>query len=155
MEKKKRTLYEAMKRLEGAREWDTAVKMIQEWFYGSYVKASWCATTVCYAAHDAGLLFPKNDNVYGLLLACKTHAKNGNGTFYFHNAPMDLKQGDVLFWLWRGAVMNYASSKHVGVCVKDTPASASEIECIGGNQSNRVCVKTYNRANLYAVYRPN
>lgn len=145
-------LYNEMMYLKGAHEWDNAVGMIQEWFYGSYVRASWCATTVSYAANRAGLKIGKSENVYLLMTKCKLAT---TGKFFTRDhLPETIKRGDILFWLWSGTTMRTDSSKHVGVCTEDTPLKSAMIPCIGGNQSKSVCIKNYSTDRLYAVYRP-
>lgn len=151
LREKRERLFAEMKKLEGARQWDTAVGMIQRWYYGCYVKAAWCATTVSYAGAAIGL--PKHENVYSLMMKCKERADRGDGKFFKYHGE-ELTRGDVLFWLWSGTRMTIGSSKHVGVCASDTPADASTIPCIGGNQSNSICTKNYEAHKLYAVYRP-
>lgn len=135
----------------GVTEWNGIVRTIQEWYYGGLVKASWCATSVSYFANQMGILMQlggKNENVNQMRLSC---AGSGYGT-YFDNPPSQLRRGDILFWLWSGSVMSNSSNKHVGVCYDDTTDTI--IPCIGGNQSDMICVQNYRRSALYAVFRP-
>lgn len=136
---------------EGAKEWDAIVSGIQTWFYGRLVKASWCATTISYLLTAVGINVHE-ENVYSLMLKCKSLAAMGIGTFYNSSSiPRDLHEGDILFMLWSGKTMTTTSSKHVTMCNKAT--TENNIKCIGGNQNDSVCVSTYNRKNIYAVYR--
>lgn len=59
------TIADLMQLDEGAVEWDNTVGNIQRWYYGSYVKAAWCTTSMSYYANQLGILgvFPKNENV--------------------------------------------------------------------------------------------
>lgn len=136
---------------EGAVEYDGIVAEIQKWYYGSLVRASWCATSVSYFAQKSGLTL-KAENVKALLDQCKILSDTGTGKLYTKaEIPAEIKAGDILFWLWSGSVMETTSSKHVGVAASDTSSAA--IPCIGGNQSDSICTKTYSRDKLYAVYR--
>lgn len=138
----------------GAYEWDKNVEKIQKWYYNKLVKASWCATSLCYFAAQVGLKLGKYENVNALRLSCKSAAKKGYGK-YFDKAsiPSDLRKGDILFWLWEGDTMVATSSKHVGILDSDQYAGAY-IPCLGGNQSHMIRVTKYPREKLYAVYRP-
>ena len=144
-------LYSRMNALRGATAWDSVVGKIQTWFYGSYVKAPWCATTVCYCANQVGLKLGKHDNVKDLMDACENASKKGYGAFYKKDRLPTLKRGDILFWLWNGKTMYSTSSKHVNVCES---ANGLNVECLGGNQSGKVKSTVYDRTFLYAVYRP-
>ena len=135
----------------GAKEWDGIVSGIQKWFYGSVVKASWCATTMSYLLTAVGLNVHE-ENVYNLMMKCKSLSAMGIGSFYAsHSVPKQLKEGDILFMLWNGTQMTTTSSKHVTMCNVST--TGSEVKCIGGNQNDGICVSTYYRKNIYAVYR--
>lgn len=140
-----------MSALKGATAWDSTVGKIQTWFYGSYVKASWCATTVCYCANQVGLKLGKHENVKTLMDSCKEASKKGYGAFYSKDRIPTLRTGDILFWLWSGSEMRTTSSKHVGIYDGE---SSHGIYCLGGNQGGKVQVSTYDRKHLYAVYRP-
>ena len=51
----------------GTVEYEGIVKTIQEWYYGSLVKAAWCATAISYFADRNGLPVTKAENVLNLL----------------------------------------------------------------------------------------
>ena len=137
---------------QGVKEYDGIVATIQNWFYGHLVKASWCATAMCYMMDAAGLTGVKEENVNLLRIACKSKAMAGKGVFYDKsNLPLTIRRGDVCFWLFNGSKMTNTSKKHVNVCVEDTDSRT--IWCIGGNQDDRICTKLYERSQLYAVYR--
>lgn len=135
-------------------EYNGIVASIQKWFYGSLVKDSWCATSMCYFANLAGCLDAiggKNDNVYDMMEACKKAAAAGKGTFYDKaHLPERIPQYAILFWLWSGSTMTPSSSKHVGMA--EYASSGDHVYCIGGNQSDKICTKSYPREDLYAVY---
>lgn len=144
-------LFQRMNALRGATAWDSKVAKIQTWFYGSYIKASWCATTVCYCANQVGLKLGKHENVKNLMDVCQEASKKGYGAFYSKDRLPTLRKGDILFWLWSGSTMKTTSSKHVGVCER---TNGSDIYCLGGNQSGQVRTTVYDKRFLYAVYRP-
>lgn len=137
----------------GAKEWDENVRKIQTWFYGRYVRASWCATSLCYFANQVGLKLGKHENVHNLLLSCIVAANKRYGRYFSRSEiPSELKKGDILFWLWDGKIMSLTSSKHVGIA--DCNCMGDKIPCLGGNQSDAIRVTWYPREKLYAVYRP-
>ena len=156
-ETKGEKLYKLFKQFEGTKEYDGVVAQIQKWYYGSLVKASWCATAVSYFASQLGIPI-KAENVNVLRTACDILAKGGSGEYYDRRTtglPETVKRGDILFWLWSGDAMTNTSSKHVGVCAAEKVAIQSAVvPCIGGNQDNSICVKNYDTRKLYAVYRP-
>lgn len=155
-ETKGEKLYKLFKRFEGTKEYDGIVAQIQKWYYGSLVKAPWCATAVSYFMDQLGAPL-KAENVHVLRCECERLASNGTGKYYNRRTtglPDVICKGDILFWLWHGDVMTSTSSKHVGVCAADTSIDSAVIPCIGGNQDNRICVKNYDTRKLYAVYRP-
>ena len=137
---------------EGAKEYDSVVSAIQKWYYGTLVKAPWCATCMSWAFHKLGIPVDKSENVYTLMRNCQYAATQGNGTFYSKSEIPELNRGDVCFLLFSGATMTTTSKKHVTAYVKD--AENERIRCIGGNQSNQIKVSDYDRRTLYAVYRP-
>ena len=137
---------------EGVKEYEGIVATIQRWFYGNMVKASWCATSMSYMMQAAGLRGVREENVNLLRIACKAKAIAGEGKFYDRSKlPLMIRRGDVCFWLFDGSTMTNTSKKHVNVCTADTDSQT--IQCIGGNQDNKICVKPYKRSQLYAVYR--
>ena len=48
-------LYKLFKQFEGTKEYDGIVAQIQKWYYGSLIKASWCATAVSYFMDQLGV----------------------------------------------------------------------------------------------------
>lgn len=138
---------------EGTKEYEGVVSTIQKWFYGSLIKAPWCATCMSWVFNKLGIQVDKAENVYTLMRNCQYAATQGHGTFYSKSElPKDLNRGDVCFLLFSGSTMTTTSKKHVTAFVKD--AGMGRIRCIGGNQSDQIKVSDYNRSDLYAVYRP-
>lgn len=150
----KTTIVDELSKYRGTKEYNGIVNTIQTWFYGSCVKAAWCATCISYFANLCGILEQiggKNENVYKMMLACK---KSRPEQFYSRgNLPQTIKKNDILFWLWNGDMMTVDSSKHVGVAEYDS--SNETIYCLGGNQKDKICTLAYERKYLYAVFRPN
>lgn len=137
---------------EGVKEYEGIVATIQTWYYGRLVKASWCATAMSFMMHSAGLHGIREENVNLLRIACKAKALAGKGAFYDKSKlPLTIRRGDVCFWLFDGSTMTNNSKKHVNVCTVDTDSQT--IQCIGGNQDDKICIKPYKRSQLYAVYR--
>lgn len=136
----------------GSTEWDNVVSRIQNWFYGSLIKAPWCATCMSWAFNRMGIPVDKAENVYTLMRNCQYAATQGHGTFYSKSELPELKRGDVCFLLFSGTTMTTTSKKHVTAYVKD--AECGRIRCIGGNQSDQIKASDYDRSTLYAVYRP-
>lgn len=163
----------------GAKEWDSTVEEIQTWYYGSFVKDSWCATSLSFMSSLIGydtsteplvedwtsfleLIGGKNANVYNMMQDCMTHATPDVSEFYYRDyIPEDtLLAGDIIFWLWQGNNMGVNSKKHVGVCYEDVDISVDNpiIKCIGGNQSNQIKIAQtsanyYKKNQIYAIYR--
>lgn len=134
----------------GETEYNGLCGVIQRWYYGSLVKTAWCATTVSYLLNQVGITSHKADNVNNLRVSLKSD--HYNGTYYEgKDIPALIKRGDILFWLWNGDTMTNGSSKHVGLAAHDS--NGSSIYCIGGNQKDKICTLSYNRKNLYAIYR--
>lgn len=137
----------------GVKEYNGIVAEIQKWYYGSLYKGPWCATAISYFANQVGLdIGGKAENVYTMLQQCK---KSSEGKVYegYKNIPSRIEKGDILFWCWDGGTMNSGSSKHVGMA--EYGSSNDTIYCIGGNQSDKICTKEYDKGDLYAIFRPN
>ena len=136
----------------GTVEYDGIVAEIQKWYYGNLYKGPWCATAISYFANQVGLdIGGKAENVYTMLQQCK---KSSEGTVYegYKNIPSRIEKGDILFWNWSGGKMTSSSSKHVGIA--EYSSSNDIIYCIGGNQSDKICTKEYDKGDLYAIFRP-
>ena len=141
-----------LKRYEGANEYDDVVATIQKWYYGSLVKAPWCATCMSWVFNQLGIPVDKAENVYTLMRNCQYAATQGHGTFYSRSELPELKRGDVCFLLFTGTTMTTTSKKHVTAVIERR--SAERIRCIGGNQSDQIRVTDYASSTLYSVYRP-
>lgn len=149
---KKGDLVDFLVQYEGAKEYDSIVTAIQKWFYGSLVKAPWCATCMSWAFHKLGIPVDKSENVYTLMRNCQYAATQGHGMFYSRSNLPELKKGDVCFLLFSGTTMTSTSKKHVTAFIEKP--SNERIRCIGGNQSDQIRVTDYACSTLYAVYRP-
>lgn len=147
-----KTIADALEKMKPALEWDDKVGEIQKWFYGSYIKTAWCATTVSYIINKLGLTDIKSENVYTLM--CKLRDSN-LGTFYNKEQikTIDIKRNDIVFFLWAGGKMVETSSKHVSVAYLDSKAGAKTIFCIGGNQKDKICTLEYDRSKVYGAFR--
>lgn len=136
----------------GTKEYDGVVATIQKWYYGSLVKASWCATSLSWCLAQLGIMKvtigTKEENVYNFKVKLD---KIGSATPINVNA--DLQRGDILIFLWSGKFSTTAS-KHITSCYEFTDAKQNNIKCLGGNQSDSISIQTYDRSKLYAVYRP-
>ena len=139
-------------RYKGAKEYDDVVATIQTWYYGSLVKAPWCATCMSWVFNQLGIPVDKAENVYTLMRNCQYAATQGHGTFYGRSELPELEKGDVCFLLFTGTTMTTTSKKHVTAFI--ARPSAERIRCIGGNQSDKIQVTDYASSTLYAVYRP-
>lgn len=130
----------------GDPEYNGFCATIQNWFYGSLVKASWCATTISYLLAQVGLSEIKSDNVKTLL-----DKVAASGKFELLDKTCDVKRGDLLFWLWSGNIMTTSSAKHVGIAEHDS--TGKTIYCLGGNQKNKICTLAYDRKYLFTIAR--
>lgn len=140
----------------GVHEYDGIVKTIQEWYYGTLVKASWCATSVSYALSRMGLLKKtmgrKCENVYVMytqLIATKS-AKRIELVL-----GAEIKRGDILIYNWDSGELRADGRKHVSIAYKDCKYQLGNLcQSIGGNQDDMIKVSEYPFKNLYAVFRP-
>lgn len=148
------TLADLFEAYEGTVEYNGIVAEIQKWYYGFVSKTAWCATAVSYFAAQLHLPFARAENVRVLLDNVDKTCTRIYNREYGDSKDYKIKRGDILFFLWDNEErMSNVSSKHVGIAFNDS-YSPYRVECIGGNQNNCICVKSYNRSNLYAVYRP-
>lgn len=144
------TLIEAFEKYIGTREYNGIVATIQTWYYGYVSRTAWCATSMSYMANECGILDQlggKNEGVWEMYNACK--AKHGKGKFYdYANLPDRIPKGAVCFFLRNGA-------SHVTLAYADTNLDKLKyIACLGGNQNDSICVKSYHMGCLQAVFVP-
>lgn len=141
-------MLELLRTWTGSHEWDGIVSGIQKWYYGYVSKTSWCATTISYLLNAVGINV-RRENVCLLL----DYAKNsGIGHVYEKNEiPKLIREGDILFFLWKGDTMTVNSSKHVTMCNMDS--TVNQLRCLGGNQSDGITEQTYDKNKLFAVWR--
>lgn len=132
---------DAMESCLGAKEWDETVEKIQKWFYGSFVKAAWCATGVSYFSMLAHKLTQTGqyENVDSMkeymdsrgMLDC---TKNYGGGAY---VP---KRGDIVFMSNK---YSYLDCTHVGV-VSEIDTHTGKVVVVSCNCDDMIKKKTYN-----------
>lgn len=150
--KKNLTVTDIFEKYLGTKEYEGIVGTIQKWYYGSLVKASWCATSMSWCLGQLGIMKvtigTKEENVYNFNAKLKNV---GSAT----PIPTDatLQRGDILIFLWSGKFSTTAS-KHITSCYETCNVGQNNIKCLGGNQSDSISIQTYDRSKLYAVYRP-
>lgn len=144
------TLIEAFTPYIGTREYDGIVAEIQKWYYGYVSRTAWCATSMSYFADKCGILDQlggRNEGVYEMYQACK--GKHRLGYFYdYANIPATIPEGAVCFFLRNGA-------SHVTVSAERKKYDRlSYLMCLGGNQDDSICVKSYHMSKLQAIFVP-
>lgn len=141
-----KNLYTEMLPFAGTPEYTGVVAQLQKWYYGSVVRAAWCATCVSYflrVTYGDKYASVKAENVKILMDKCKAAG--------MQSIPIsDMQQGDIVFFNWNApAALTTTSSKHVSVYT-GTPN-----QYLGGNQDDKLCVKTYSdKSKICGVYRP-
>lgn len=146
------TVTDVFEKYVGTREYDGIVAVIQKWFYGSLVKAAWCATSMCWCLAQLGLraytIDGKYENVYNLFTALTQGVKKGKCDIVTN--VNQLKRGDII-------VLNYSgnftttSSKHVTSFVR---MENNQLVCLGGNQNDGINYRKYNSENIVGMFRP-
>lgn len=148
----------------GTQEYNGIVATIQKWYYGpgKIVKDSWCASSMSYFMNQLGLLDQlggKNENVYYMMVSTEKASKAlQKGKFLYRDQikeGMNIPRGTIAFMLYGAKPMVWKSSKHVTSVYSDFPWTPSgKFEALGGNQSDGINLKEYNRGNVYALYFP-
>lgn len=148
------TIIEGFEKFIGTTEYNGIVAEIQKWYYGYVRHSAWCATSESYMAEQAGVLDQlggKNEGVYEMMMACKRIHENGNakGQFYWYGEIPDIiPKGAVVFFQKLGV-------SHVANAYEPTKYSKlGWIQCLGGNQSDSICVKRYSMAAIQAIFVP-
>ena len=115
-------------------------KKIQKWYYGTFVNASWCATSMSYMLANLGLL----------RLSCGKRYEN---VFYMSNALKEhcmevetLQKGDIVVFCW-DKDFTPTSSKHI-------TSYAGDRKFIGGNQDGAIKYKEYDYSKIVHIFRP-
>ena len=143
-----KTLCDVMLPYVGAEEYTGIVAECQTWYYGRVVKAAWCATWVSFCLDKMGLLSKcvgkKQENVYNLWNAMRMRCKSRD--------KKQIQRGDVVF-LKLGVAWNVSAAKHVCVAVGPVD-NFNKIQCIGGNQSDKVQISTYDADKIYDALIP-
>lgn len=143
------TVVDVFERYKGTKEYDGVVAVIQKWYYGSMVKAAWCATSMSWALAQLGLLKKtlgkKQENVYLMEKALESA-----GCQEIEEAD-EAKRGDILI-LNFSSTWNSTASKHVTAFTGQREGDL--LYCIGGNQSDSIKVTGYNRKSVRSIWRP-
>ena len=157
-----KTIADEFEPYKGTHEYNGIVAIIHECFYGSMVRASWCATSESYFAHKMGILDQfggKNENVYYMMESCRAASKKtGKGKFYYKKdipAGMIVPRGTPIFLMNDSGTMTPSSSKHVTNAAKDfVYTAAGTFTGIGGNQSDEIRDSEYSQSRIYAIFLP-
>lgn len=152
--KKYFTVADVFKHYEGTMEYNGIVGVIQEWYYGSLVKDSWCATAMCWALAQLGLrqytIKGKYENVYDLKVAFDSGVERGVCESI---NKYTMETGDIVI-LCFDKVFSQTASKHVTAFLNYSTYIASDFRGIGGNQNDGIIPKEYKLEDIVAVYRP-
>ena len=133
----------------GTKEYEGVVADIQKWYYGSLVKAPWCATCLSYFLDQVELKGIKDENVFNLLTKAQRSGK-GKVTLV-GGITHDILPGDIVFLLFSGRPMTTTSSKHVTVATGEQKLDTFVGR--GGNQNDSLCDKHFNKSDIYAIWR--
>lgn len=143
------TVVDVFEKYRGTREYDGVVAVIQKWYYGSVVKAAWCATSMSWALAQLGLMKKtigtKQENVYLFEKALE------NNLCQEVEYPDDAKAGDIII-LNFSARWSITANKHVTAFTGQREGDV--FYCIGGNQSDSIKVTGYNRTSIRSIWRP-
>lgn len=146
------TVTDVFAHYDGAHEYEGIVAHIQKWYYGNLVEAPWCATSMCWAIGQVGLLQyvleGKTDNVYRLKTMLDKAVSKGKA--YVVSDKNSLERGDIIIFNWSGS-FSTTSSKHVSSFVR--LLSDGSLVCIGGNQQNAIRECNYSWDKVVCAYR--
>lgn len=119
---------EVFRKYIGAVEWDATVGTFQRWYYGSYIKAAWCTTSLTYCANEANLgsQVPKNENVQALFNFMNARSK----TWPAEVGGRLPNPGDILFFI------TSQSSTVLHHCGVVSAVNGTKITYISGNTTN-------------------
>ena len=146
----------------GTKEYNGIVRTMIEWYYGHFAKVAWCAVSMSYMMNKLGILDQiggKNQNVYEMMMDTeKAWKKTKVGQFYWRDEipkGMYIPRGTIVFNLYSSKPMTASSSKHVtSVYAGFKWTTSGKWQSLGGNQSDYIKVKEYNRGNIYAIFIP-
>lgn len=146
------TAYDVFSRYLGSDESSEIYRMIQTWYYGSFVNDAWCATSLSWILYKLGILtttiHKKCENVYLMTKELWTAVAEGNVMEIPDNGIM---QGDIVIFSWDGN-FSITSKKHCAVAT--SPILSNTISVIGGNQDNSIKIKEYPVNNIITAFRP-
>lgn len=125
----------------GTVEYEGIVETIQTWYYGRLVKAPWCATSVSYFAHLAGMgdVVGKWENVNRM----KEYLRNKDlidATKQYLGGNYQAKRGDLVFL---SSAHSYADCSHVGV-VSEINHETGYLKVVSGNSKDSIRFDEYN-----------
>lgn len=147
-----RTVADVFEKYRGAREFTGIVAEIQKWYYGSVVKADWCATSMSWALGRLGILAvtigKKQENVFH---TANQLEKVGTATKVNKNGA--LKRGDIVI-IQHTSSWHVTARKHITSVYADTNIGTTYVPCIGGNQADQIKVSSYERSKIREVWRP-
>jgi uncharacterized protein (TIGR02594 family) len=98
-------------------------------------ETNWCSSFICAAAEENG--YPSTDSAAAR--SWLTYGEEGDGS-----------EGDIAVF-WRGSKDGWKG--HVAFVAKKFLKGETWVSCLGGNQSNRVCVKQYEADQLLGFRR--
>jgi hypothetical protein len=135
---KKKLLSDAFLEYLGAKEYTGIVQVIQEWYYGRFVKASWCATSLSYFADACGLSkqIGKHENVDRMKEYMAKNNKIKMSLAYKGNYIP--KTGDVVFFSDKHT---YNDCTHVGAVLA---VDNNMVTWIAGNTSDSIAIRETN-----------
>lgn len=157
-----KTITDYFEQYEGTTEYNGIVALIQRWYYGTLIKAAWCATSISYFSEIRGILGQiggKNENVYEMMQACQRASQDTGRGAFFNRADLPagaaIKRGAIVFMMFDEGRMTSGSRKHVTTAkVTTLYTGEGSFRAIGGNQNDGIFPKTYDQRNIYAVFYP-
>lgn len=129
----------------GTPEYTGIVAEIQTWYYGSLVKAAWCATCASYILTNVYHYKCHYENVYHLN---SWAAKNLTPIPDLQSA----KENDLVI-IDYAQTFGVTSKKHCTFFTGSRDMNGN-LMCLGGNQSDSIRISAYPPSHIHAVYRP-
>lgn len=146
------TAYDIFNYYLGSDENSEVYHIIQTWYYGSFVKDAWCATSLSWVLYKLGIMdktiHKKCENVY--LMAKELWISVSEGNLIEINES-DIMKGDIVIFSWDGN-FSITSKKHCAIAT--SPILSDTISVIGGNQDNSIKIKNYPVKNIVTAFRP-
>lgn len=146
------TVTDVFEHYNGEHEYEGIIARIQTWYYGKVLKTPWCATSMCWAIAQIGLLQytiqKSTENVY--ILKERLDKAVYEGKAWVVSDKNSLERGDIIIFNWSGR-FSTTSSKHVSSFVR--LLSDGSLVCIGGNQQNAIRECSYSWDKVVCAYR--